>query len=181
MIPCSDDVRHVTDESLAHFHQNRRRMPRKQRQHESSSNANRRLVKKNPPSSSGGTDLRISSPNTSTRNGALFFQSSILSRTVPLAKLTWSPARTGVREPRLGSSPLGGREAGGKRIMIILTPHAQINSAIWPKRVAIWSAIQLALIANACCAVAKPYSEKHRKFVVQSTNGQLNLALFRRL
>ncbi|VEL40961.1 unnamed protein product [Protopolystoma xenopodis] len=55
-------------------------LPRKQRQHESSSKANRQLVKRNPqsnrqlvkrnsPSSSGGTDLRISSPNTSTRNG----------------------------------------------------------------------------------------------------------------
>ncbi|VEL40590.1 unnamed protein product [Protopolystoma xenopodis] len=35
----------------------------------SSSKANRQLVKRNSPSSSGGTDLRISSPNTSTRNG----------------------------------------------------------------------------------------------------------------
>ncbi|VEL41406.1 unnamed protein product [Protopolystoma xenopodis] len=40
------------------------------RQHESSSKTNRQLVKRNPPSSSGGTDLRISSPNTSTLNGS---------------------------------------------------------------------------------------------------------------
>ncbi|VEL38682.1 unnamed protein product [Protopolystoma xenopodis] len=63
MIPCSDEVRPVTDESLAPFHRNRRRLPRKQRQRECSSKANRRLVKRNPPSSSGRTDLRISSPN----------------------------------------------------------------------------------------------------------------------
>ncbi|VEL14351.1 unnamed protein product [Protopolystoma xenopodis] len=44
-------------------------LPQKQRQHECSSNGNRPLVKRNPPSSSGGTDLRISSPNTLTRNG----------------------------------------------------------------------------------------------------------------
>ncbi|VEL34792.1 unnamed protein product [Protopolystoma xenopodis] len=69
MIPCSDDVRHVTDESLAPFHRNRRRLPRKQRQHECSSKDNRQLVKRNPLSSSGGTDLRISSLNTFTRNG----------------------------------------------------------------------------------------------------------------
>ncbi|VEL14807.1 unnamed protein product [Protopolystoma xenopodis] len=31
--------------------------------------ANRQLVKRNPPSSLGGTELRISSPNTFTRNG----------------------------------------------------------------------------------------------------------------
>ncbi|VEL25028.1 unnamed protein product [Protopolystoma xenopodis] len=68
MVPRSDDVRHMTDESLAPFHRNRRSLPRKQRQHESSSKANRQLVKRNPPSSSGGTDLRISSPNTFTRN-----------------------------------------------------------------------------------------------------------------
>ncbi|VEL38447.1 unnamed protein product [Protopolystoma xenopodis] len=42
----------------------------KQRQHESSSKANRQLVKRNPPSCSGGTDLRISSPNTFIRNGS---------------------------------------------------------------------------------------------------------------
>ncbi|VEL34300.1 unnamed protein product [Protopolystoma xenopodis] len=41
----------------------------KQRQHESSSKANRQLIKRNRQSSSGGTDLRISSPNTFTRNG----------------------------------------------------------------------------------------------------------------
>ncbi|VEL30328.1 unnamed protein product [Protopolystoma xenopodis] len=69
MIPCSNDVLHMTDESLAPFHRDRRRLPRKQRQHESSSKANRQLVDRNPPSSSGGTDLRISSPNTFTRNG----------------------------------------------------------------------------------------------------------------
>ncbi|VEL32279.1 unnamed protein product [Protopolystoma xenopodis] len=60
MLPRSDAVRHMTDESLTPFHRNRKRMPRKQRQHESSNKANRQLVKRNPPSSSGGTDLRIS-------------------------------------------------------------------------------------------------------------------------
>ncbi|VEL40114.1 unnamed protein product [Protopolystoma xenopodis] len=69
MIPCSDDVRHLTEESLAHFHQNRRRLPRKQRQHESSTRANRQLIQRNPPSYSGGIDLRISPPNTFARNG----------------------------------------------------------------------------------------------------------------
>ncbi|VEL37329.1 unnamed protein product [Protopolystoma xenopodis] len=54
MIPCSDSGRHVTGESLAPFHQNRRRLPRKQHQHKSSSKANRQLVKRNRPSSSGG-------------------------------------------------------------------------------------------------------------------------------
>ncbi|VEL12917.1 unnamed protein product [Protopolystoma xenopodis] len=43
---------------------------RKQRQHECSSKANRQLVKRNPPSSSGGTELRISSPHSFTRNGS---------------------------------------------------------------------------------------------------------------
>ncbi|VEL11625.1 unnamed protein product [Protopolystoma xenopodis] len=38
----------MTYESLAPFHRNRRRLPRKQRQHESSSKANRQLVKRNP-------------------------------------------------------------------------------------------------------------------------------------
>ncbi|VEL43359.1 unnamed protein product [Protopolystoma xenopodis] len=66
MLPRSDDVRHLTHKSSAHVHRNRRRLPWKQRQHE----ANRQLVKRNPPSSSGGTDLRISSPNTFTRNGS---------------------------------------------------------------------------------------------------------------
>ncbi|VEL40871.1 unnamed protein product, partial [Protopolystoma xenopodis] len=70
MLPRSDDVRHMTDESLAPFHRNRRKLPWKQRQHESSSKANRLLVKRNLPSSSGGTNLRISSPNTFTRNGS---------------------------------------------------------------------------------------------------------------
>ncbi|VEL11767.1 unnamed protein product [Protopolystoma xenopodis] len=69
MIPCSDDVRHMTHESLAPFHRNRRRLLHKRRQHESSSKANRQLVKRNPPPSSGGTELRISLPNTFTRNG----------------------------------------------------------------------------------------------------------------
>ncbi|VEL36809.1 unnamed protein product [Protopolystoma xenopodis] len=69
MLPRSDDVRHMTDQSLAPFHRNRRRLPRKQRQHESSSKANRQLFKRNPPSSSGGIYLQISSPNTFTRNG----------------------------------------------------------------------------------------------------------------
>ncbi|VEL28069.1 unnamed protein product [Protopolystoma xenopodis] len=69
----SDDVRHMTDESLAAFHRNRRGLPRKQRQHESSSKANRQLVKRNPPSSSGGTDLRISSLNTFTRSYSNMF------------------------------------------------------------------------------------------------------------
>ncbi|VEL41885.1 unnamed protein product, partial [Protopolystoma xenopodis] len=68
MLPRSDDVRHMTDESLAPFHWNRRGLPRKQRQHERSSKGKRQLVKRNPPSSSVGTDLRISSPNTFTRN-----------------------------------------------------------------------------------------------------------------
>ncbi|VEL24993.1 unnamed protein product [Protopolystoma xenopodis] len=69
MLPRSDNVRHMTDESLARFNQNRSRLPPKQRQHECSSKANRQLVKRNPPSSSGGSDLQISSPNTFTRNG----------------------------------------------------------------------------------------------------------------
>ncbi|VEL35092.1 unnamed protein product [Protopolystoma xenopodis] len=69
MLPRSDDFRHMTDESLARFYWNRSRLHRKQRQHECSSKANRQLVKRNPPSSSGGTDHRISSPNTSIRNG----------------------------------------------------------------------------------------------------------------
>ncbi|VEL35029.1 unnamed protein product [Protopolystoma xenopodis] len=69
MIPRSDDVRHVTDESLAPFNRNRRRLPRKQRQHECSSKANL-------PSFSGGIDLRISSPNTFTRNGSKHNNSS---------------------------------------------------------------------------------------------------------
>ncbi|VEL43182.1 unnamed protein product [Protopolystoma xenopodis] len=69
MISCSDDLRHMTDESLAPFLWNRRRLARKQRQHEYSSKANRQLVKRNQASSSGGTDLQISSPNTFTRNG----------------------------------------------------------------------------------------------------------------
>ncbi|VEL28847.1 unnamed protein product [Protopolystoma xenopodis] len=57
-------------ESFACVHRNRRRLPRKQRQHECSNKSNRQLVKRNPPSSSRGTDLGISSPNTSTRNGS---------------------------------------------------------------------------------------------------------------
>ncbi|VEL24568.1 unnamed protein product, partial [Protopolystoma xenopodis] len=60
----------MTEESLAPFNRNRRRFLRKQRQHESSSKANRQLVKKNPPSLSDGIDIRISSSNTSTRNGS---------------------------------------------------------------------------------------------------------------
>ncbi|VEL07952.1 unnamed protein product [Protopolystoma xenopodis] len=48
MIPRSDVMCYMTDESLAPFYRNRR----------------------NPPSSSGGSDLRISSRNTSTRNGS---------------------------------------------------------------------------------------------------------------
>ncbi|VEL32397.1 unnamed protein product [Protopolystoma xenopodis] len=68
MLPCSDDVLHMTDESLVPFHPNRRRLLRIQRQHESSSKANRQLVKRNPPSSSCGTDLLISSRKTFTRN-----------------------------------------------------------------------------------------------------------------
>ncbi|VEL29515.1 unnamed protein product [Protopolystoma xenopodis] len=60
----------MTDESLPPFHRNRVRLPRKQDQHVSSSKANRQLVKRNRPSFSGGTDLRISSPNTFTRNGS---------------------------------------------------------------------------------------------------------------
>ncbi|VEL13853.1 unnamed protein product [Protopolystoma xenopodis] len=60
----------MTDESLAPFHRNRRRLPWKQRLHECSGKANRQLVKRNRPSSSGATKLRISSRNTSTRNGS---------------------------------------------------------------------------------------------------------------
>ncbi|VEL33511.1 unnamed protein product [Protopolystoma xenopodis] len=60
----------MTEKSLAPFHRNRSRLPRKQRQHEASSKANRQLVKKNPPSSSGGTYLRISSLKTFTQNGS---------------------------------------------------------------------------------------------------------------
>ncbi|VEL28099.1 unnamed protein product [Protopolystoma xenopodis] len=70
MLPRSDDVRHMTDESSPRFYRNRRGLPQKQRQHVSSSKANRQLVKRNPPSSFGKTDLRISSPNTSTGNGS---------------------------------------------------------------------------------------------------------------
>ncbi|VEL34793.1 unnamed protein product [Protopolystoma xenopodis] len=70
MIPRSDNVRHVTDESLAPLHRNRMRLPQKQRHNECSSKANRQLVKRNLLSSSAGTDLRISSPNTFTRNGS---------------------------------------------------------------------------------------------------------------
>ncbi|VEL37823.1 unnamed protein product [Protopolystoma xenopodis] len=58
MLLRSYDVRHVTDESLAPFQPNRRRLPRKQRQDESSSKANRQLVKRIPPLSSGRTGLR---------------------------------------------------------------------------------------------------------------------------
>ncbi|VEL35527.1 unnamed protein product [Protopolystoma xenopodis] len=47
-----------------------------ERQHESSSKTNRQLVRKNPPSSSGGTELRISSRNTLTRNEATHENSS---------------------------------------------------------------------------------------------------------
>ncbi|VEL24098.1 unnamed protein product [Protopolystoma xenopodis] len=39
MLLRSDDVRHMTDESLAPFHRNRVRLPRKRRQHECSSKA----------------------------------------------------------------------------------------------------------------------------------------------
>ncbi|VEL25366.1 unnamed protein product, partial [Protopolystoma xenopodis] len=61
----------MTDESVAPFYRNRKRLPRKQRQHECSSKSNRQLVKRNRPSSSGdGTDHRISSDNTSPRNGS---------------------------------------------------------------------------------------------------------------
>ncbi|VEL44287.1 unnamed protein product [Protopolystoma xenopodis] len=66
MLPRSDDVRHMTDDSLEPFPQNRRRLLRKQRQHEFSSKANRQLVKRNPPLSSGGTDHRISASSTFT-------------------------------------------------------------------------------------------------------------------
>ncbi|VEL34442.1 unnamed protein product [Protopolystoma xenopodis] len=70
MLPRSDDFRHMMDKSSARVHRNRRKLPRKQRQHEFSSKDNRQLVKRNSPSSSGGTDLRITLPNTSTRNGS---------------------------------------------------------------------------------------------------------------
>ncbi|VEL07185.1 unnamed protein product [Protopolystoma xenopodis] len=70
MLPRFDDVRHMTDESLAPFLRNGRRLPQKRRQHESSSKANRQLVKRIQPSSSGGTEPTISSPNTSTRKGS---------------------------------------------------------------------------------------------------------------
>ncbi|VEL42578.1 unnamed protein product [Protopolystoma xenopodis] len=65
MIPCSCDGR-----KLNTFYRNRKRLPRKQCQHECSSKANRQMVKRNPSSSSGGIDLRISSTNTSSRNGS---------------------------------------------------------------------------------------------------------------
>ncbi|VEL16388.1 unnamed protein product [Protopolystoma xenopodis] len=70
MIPCSDEGRHVTDESLAAFHRNLRRLPRKQRHRECSGKANRQLVKRNPPSSSGETDVPISLPHIFTQNGS---------------------------------------------------------------------------------------------------------------
>ncbi|VEL07374.1 unnamed protein product [Protopolystoma xenopodis] len=70
MVPRSDDVRHMTDGSLAPFHRSRRKLSRKSRRHECSSRANRQLVKRNRSSSSGGTDLRISSRNTFTRSGS---------------------------------------------------------------------------------------------------------------
>ncbi|VEL17008.1 unnamed protein product [Protopolystoma xenopodis] len=54
MVPCADDVHHMTDESLTPFHW-------KQRQHELFSKANRQLVKRNLPSSSGANDLPICS------------------------------------------------------------------------------------------------------------------------
>ncbi|VEL35607.1 unnamed protein product [Protopolystoma xenopodis] len=63
--------RQMTYESLAPFRRNRMRLPRKQRHHECSSRTNRQLVKRNRASSSGGTELRISSLNTLTRNGTL--------------------------------------------------------------------------------------------------------------
>ncbi|VEL25086.1 unnamed protein product [Protopolystoma xenopodis] len=50
MTPCSDDVRQMTNESLAPFHRNLMRLSRQQRQHESS---------RNPLSSSGATDRRV--------------------------------------------------------------------------------------------------------------------------
>ncbi|VEL15323.1 unnamed protein product [Protopolystoma xenopodis] len=68
--PCSGDVPHISDKSLAPFHRNRRRLPRKQSHLECSNKANRQLVKRNRPSSSGGTELKISSRNTFTRNGS---------------------------------------------------------------------------------------------------------------
>ncbi|VEL12473.1 unnamed protein product [Protopolystoma xenopodis] len=57
MLPCSDEVRHMTDESIAPFHRNPKGLPRKQRQHECSSKANRKLIERNPPSSSSEIDL----------------------------------------------------------------------------------------------------------------------------
>ncbi|VEL16579.1 unnamed protein product [Protopolystoma xenopodis] len=68
MIPRFDDVLDVKDGSVAPCHRNGRRLPRRQRQHECSGKAKRQLVKRNTPSSSGAADLRISSPNTFTRN-----------------------------------------------------------------------------------------------------------------
>ncbi|VEL43461.1 unnamed protein product [Protopolystoma xenopodis] len=90
MITCSDDVRHMTDESSAPFHRNRRRLPFIQRQLESFSKATRQLVRRNPPSSSGVTDFRISSPNTFTRNGSklnnknIIFNSRLLFAHIPV-------------------------------------------------------------------------------------------------
>ncbi|VEL41987.1 unnamed protein product [Protopolystoma xenopodis] len=65
MLPRSEDVRHMTDESLARVHLNRRRLPRKQREHESSCKI------------AGQEEFAVvfwwnrpsPSPNTSTRNG----------------------------------------------------------------------------------------------------------------
>ncbi|VEL17735.1 unnamed protein product [Protopolystoma xenopodis] len=76
MLPRSDDVRHMTDESLPPPHRNRGISPWKQHQYECSSKANRQLVKWNPPSSSGRTGLRISSPNTFPRNKSKLNSSS---------------------------------------------------------------------------------------------------------
>ncbi|VEL43556.1 unnamed protein product [Protopolystoma xenopodis] len=59
MLPRSDDVRHMTHESSARVHRNRRRLPQKQRQHESSSKANRQLVKRNPPSLGNGVCMNL--------------------------------------------------------------------------------------------------------------------------
>ncbi|VEL33585.1 unnamed protein product [Protopolystoma xenopodis] len=51
MIPCSDDVGHVTDESLSPFQRNRSRLPRKQRPRESSNLFTQHLLEmdKNAP------------------------------------------------------------------------------------------------------------------------------------
>ncbi|VEL39246.1 unnamed protein product [Protopolystoma xenopodis] len=94
MLPRSVDVRQMRDESLAPFNRNRRRLPRKQRQHECSSKANRQRVKRNRPSSSGGTELRISSPNTFTQNGISLINPMFPLSSIDDSKTSHSPSQS---------------------------------------------------------------------------------------